>query len=236
MSNFTLPKRYEDKSGKYPQHDGKYKLSYSQYNSWKDVKYHNEYIKKYFCGLDVPGNMFTEFGSEVGEYKEWLGNKKVGLEPVNKMLSVENKKFLQSLEYPDNCIYEDLIVVDCGKFVIEGYIDRSWYLPKKLLRIYDFKTGSIAKKTAEYASPDYGQTTLYCYQKKQEGYIIDYSGVILFDRAGNNSVKSPIRLTEKIENIPTPYTDQRAEKLLDSMCMVAEEISENYNQYLKLFN
>ena len=55
MGELLLPKRYEDRSGKYPQHEGKPKLSYSQWGSWKSKQYKSEYIKKYFL---QPMNIF----------------------------------------------------------------------------------------------------------------------------------------------------------------------------------
>lgn len=237
MSKLILPKVYQDrtKEGKYEKHNGKPKLSYSQYSSWKSPLYRPGYIKRYLAGINLKSGVFADFGSEVGEYKEWLGNGKVGNEPISTLLSLENKEFLQSLVYPENSVYEDLIVVDCGDFVIEGYIDRCVYLPESWVDIEDFKTGSIEKKKSEYASPDYGQTTLYSYQKKQEGFKIRESKVTLFDRKGNNSAKSPLRLTGEIEHIPTPYSDERAEKLLKDMTKVANEISDYYQQYVKLF-
>ena len=59
MSNLILPRKYDDKSGKYPQHHGKNKLSYSQINSWKDPKYSHDYIKQYFAGIETPSGIYT---------------------------------------------------------------------------------------------------------------------------------------------------------------------------------
>lgn len=235
--NLILPKTFTDfsKDGKYKHLDGKPKLSYSQVNSWKDVKYKPDYIKKYFVGIDVPGNMFTDYGSAVGTYIESIGtNDNDCHKEYEHWLSDFDREFLNSMDYPDNCVYEDMIVVDCGRFVMEGYIDRSLYEGNKI-SIRDFKTGSIDKKTSEYSSPDYNQTTLYSYQKELEGYEIIDSEVALLDRAGNNSAKSPIRLTGKISIIPTPYSTERALNFLKSVENTAEEISEAYQKYLKFF-
>jgi hypothetical protein len=238
MSELILPKTYLDKTedGKYAHHNGKPKLSYSQYNSWTDPKYKPDYVKQYFAGIKVPGNHFTHFGTDLGTYKEWVGlGRPEGQEPKMMYLSDADKAWLDTLEYPENCIYEDLIVVDCGDFVMEGYIDRCRYLPENRVRIRDFKTGNLVKKTPEYANPNYNQTTLYCYQKEIEGYVIDDSDVMLFGRGGNNTQKSPLKLTQEFGIIPTPYSTDRALKFIDKVRVVAKEISADYVKYLDLF-
>lgn len=234
--SLILPKTYLDKTtdGKYAHHNGKPKLSYSQVGSWKNAKYRPDYIKQYFAGISVPGSHFTDFGSDLGTYKEWLGNGKVDQEPRTVYLSDADKLWLQGLEYPENCVYEDLIVVDCGEFVMEGYIDRTKY-EDRTAEIIDFKTGNIVKKKPEYEDPEYNQTTLYCYQKDLEGYEIKKSEVMLFGRAGNNTMKSPLKLTQQYEIIPTPYSRDRAEKFIESVIKLSKEISENYVKYLDLF-
>ena len=58
----------------------------------------------------------------------------------------------------------------------------------------------------------------------------------MFDSAGNNSEKSPIRLTGKIEIIPTYYNREKFEEWLKNVSKVAEEISDVYKTYLKYFN
>jgi hypothetical protein len=235
MSKLILPRTYEDKTtdGKYAHHNGKPKLSYSQYNSWKDSQYRPDYIKRYFAKIDTPGSCFTDFGTDVGTYKEWVGIGRTGEQPIMKYLSKEDLDWLDSLEYPENSIYEDLVVVDCGDFVMEGYIDRSEYIQNGV-HVRDFKTGNIIKKTPEYASPDYQQTTLYC-QKDVEGYEILGSDVMLLGRAGNNTQKNPLKLTQEFKIIPTPYSRDRALQFLDKVAVTAKEISEYYQRYLDIF-
>lgn len=238
MSKLILPRVYEDKTldGKYSHHNGKPKLSYSQINSWKDAQYKPDYIKRYFAKIDTPGSCFTDFGTDVGTYKEWVGIGRTDVQPVMKYLQPADLEWLDSLEYPENSVYEDLIVVDCGDFVIEGYIDRSrYYFEQNGVHIRDFKTGNIIKKEPEYASPDYQQTTLYCYQKDVEGFEILGSDVMLLGRAGNNSQKSPLKLTQEFKIIPTPYSRDRAMQFLDKATKVAKEISDEYTRYLDIF-
>lgn len=237
--SIVLPKKFIDRSPdqKYKHLEGKEKISYSQVTSWKDNSYRPGYIKQYMCGITLPDGIFANFGSACGTYIEGIATGNLDCHDEYKhLLSDDDRKILENLDYPDNCIYEDYIVIDLGDFVMEGYADRCHYAEDMKLATTDFKTGSIAKKKNDYASLDYKQTSVYSYQKELEGYSIYDSGVILLDRAGNNSPKSPIRLTGKIEYIPTPYDRVATEEFLDgTVRKVVQEISDYYKQYLKLF-
>lgn len=233
MSSIILPKTYvNNASGKYPQHEGKYKMSYSQYTSWKNLEYRPNYILQYFSNATLPAGIFAEFGSDAGTYIEYRANGNI-YEP--KMLGEKDIKVLDALEYPDNCIYEDEIVVDLGDFVIQGFTDRSEFFEDNSVGILDYKTGSIEKKEAFYSSEEYGQSTLYAYQKEKEGKAIAYSKVLILDRKGNGFEKHPLRLTGETKEIYTPYSIERAERLLTDIRKVTEEISSCYKTYLKIF-
>ena len=238
MSNLILPRKYDDKSGKYPEHHGKNKLSYSQINSWKDPKYSHDYIKQYFTGIEIPSGVYANYGSACGTFIEGIGTQNMECHNEYKHLLSEYDRdvLTNNIEYPNNTAYEDLIVLDCGDFVIEGFIDRSIYLNDKKLIVEDIKTGSVKNKSGFYKSDDYKQTNLYSYAKEKEGYIIEDCRVIMFDRAGNNSEKSPIRLTGKVEIIPTYYNREKFEEWLKNVSKVAKEISDVYKTYLKYFN
>ena len=144
---------------------------------------------------------------------------------------------LEGLQLPENSIYEDLIVIDLGDFVIEGFMDRGTYLEGNMVKIVDYKTGSIAKKSSFYSSKDYKQTGVYAYARDIEGYSVVDCGVIMLDRAGNNSPKSPIRLTGKVEYIETPYNKKEIENFLNKdVRKIAKEISSYYSKYLELLS
>jgi hypothetical protein len=232
-----LPRVFEGRSGKYDEHKGKPKLSYSQHTSWKDPEYKSDYIVQYFSGIKLPDGIWATFGGEVGTYIECRANKTEM--PEFSMLSDEDKRFLDGLEYPSDCIYEDEICVDLGEFVVEGYTDRSEYIKTVSVGILDYKTGNLDKKKEFYESDEYAQTTLYCYQKVKEGFKIEYSRVALLGRKGNNMTTKngfqPIRLSGEFSVIETPYSSERAETILSDLRKSAEEISELYKVYLKYF-
>jgi len=222
-----LPKIYENEGGKYPQHTGKPKLSYSAYTSFCEAAYRGDFFANYFLGIRSEGNIFTEYGSKCGKLFE--------TDTDSSDLSDFDVSVIRDIERPPNALYEVEIVVDRGSYVIQGYIDREYLDIEGNLVISDLKTGSIEKKAKDYASQDYQQTTLYAYQRELEGEHIIYSGVILLDRKGNGQEKYPLRLTGEIEWIPTPYSKKRAELFLSKFDATAKKIEEYHKIYKKYF-
>ena len=220
-----LPKVYENEGGKYPQHVGKPKLSYSAYGSFTEEAYRGEFFANYFLGIRGEGNIFTEYGSKCGEYLEKLETSD---------LSEFDISVLSQITRPENAKYEVEIVIDRGSYVIQGFIDQE-YLVEKGLVIQDLKTGAIEKKAKDYGGDDYQQTTIYSYQREKEGETIAYSGVMLVDRKGNGQEKYPLRLTGEIAYIPTPYSVERAEAFLEKFDKVAKEIEAYHKVYKKYF-
>lgn len=232
-NKIVLPRTYKnDKSGRYPQHVGKPKISYSQHTSWIEESYRPEYILQYFSKIDVGSNIFAEYGGETGEYIE---NYAKGVKNNPIMLNKESIDVLQGIHYPEKSEYEEEIVVDCGHYVIQGFIDRTEYISDKEVGILDFKTGNIDKKVEFYSSEDYGQTTLYSYQKTQEGFKIGYSKVLLLGRKGNGREGHPLRLSGDSVYIDTPYSEERAQKVLKKIDNSVNEIAEAYKTYKKFF-
>lgn len=223
-----LPKIY-DKG--FEKHIGKPKLSYSQYSSWKDPEYRKDYFKGYFLNLRTETNDYAKFGGEVGKFIELRA---AGESYKSDILSPSDIEILESLPYPKNCKYEEEIVIDRGWYVIQGFVDRAEYYGRKTVGITDFKTGNIDKKTEFYSSKDYGQTTLYAYQKHLEGFKIGYSKVTMLGRKGNNRPGHPIRLSGDVVDIDTPYSKERAIELLEDFDRVAEEIKKYYNVFKKI--
>lgn len=224
-TDLTLPKVYEDPFGNYPQHKGKYKLSYSAYNSFLEEGYRGEMFANYFLGLPRSGNIFTDYGSMCGTYFE---NK------TNTGLTDFDCSVIDKIERPESARYETEIVVDRGWYVIQGFLDRE-FVNKEGTVVEDLKTGAISSKAEFYGSDKYQQTTLYSHQRALEGHTIAASRVLLLDRKGNGQEKYPLRLTGEIKVIPTPYSKERAEKFLDKFDTVAEEIAEYWKIYLKFF-
>ena len=237
-SKVVLPKVYENdhvaSSGRFPQHDGRPKISYSQYNSWCEDAYRGSYIGKYFLGVDDPGNMFTDFGGFCGEYLE------TGVDESSYLDAIDIQ-WLNTVEKPKHAEYEREIVLDRGMYVAQGFIDQNFEEPTKqkivLMNVIDFKTGG-EKKKADYAGDGYQQTTLYARALVEEGIDVGYSGVQLLPRKGNKLDKSsahPMRIVGEPIDIPTPYSEERADKFLEKLDATTKDISDHYKCYLKFF-
>lgn len=232
-----LPKVFEDRNGKYPQHKGKPKASYSQLTSYDDPQYQGDYYLQYFMGIDLGGNDFSLFGNKTGDYISHFAEGK-SVDEFMDVLSEDDVKFIHEMvNFPENCVYEDEICADFVDFVLEGYIDRAHYEGSKV-HIRDYKTLNLDKKAEYYASPEYRQTTLYCWTKEQEGYEIGVSDVLGLGRKGttiNGDGNWRMRLSGDSKIIPTPYSKERAEEMKAWVRGVVERISEDYKTYKRLF-
>lgn len=236
MSKIILPKKFIDRSpdGKYKHLNGKNKISYSQWTSWKSIQYRPSYIKQYIVGIPLDCGIFAQAGTDFGSLVEWKGMGEINEKPICKVLNqIDTEKIVNNLNYPENSIYEDYVVLDMGDFVIEGYADRIIYDNKNII-VEDFKTGSLDSRK-KYESDEYMQTNLYSYIKETEGYIVNDCKVLLFERKGNGSAKSPMRLTGEQLHIPTPYCREKTEIWLEDVKKTVIEISDYYQKYLKLF-
>ena len=225
-----LPKVYlNDASGNYPQHVGKPKISYSQYQSWISTEYRPDYIRSYFLDGPRTTNIYAEFGSACGTYLE-------SLEVDEAWLTENDVEVLNKVPRPENAIYEGEIVIDRGHYVIQGFIDIEYIGMNGKLNIQDFKTGNADTKAKYYGGDDYQQTTLYCFAREVEGYEIDQSGVVLLGRKGNNVNGNNLRLSGVIKKIPTPYSKERAMRALAHIDVAVFEISNAFKLFEKLNN
>lgn len=227
-----LPKIYEDRNGLFPQHKGKPKASYSQVTSYRDEKYRHDYYVQYFLGFQVEGNEFSDFGGFVGTCIEKLaqGELEQGL------LSDEDVTHIKNMvDFPPNCKYEDEMCIDFGDFVLESYADRCEYVGN-VVSILDYKTGNITDKVAYYGDKSYGQTVLYGKGKEDEGFEVGYCGVHLLGRKGSSlsgTGNFKMRLSGEHAHIETPYSKARAKEVEKEIRTVVNQISTEYEIYLK---
>lgn len=234
LKAIELPKRYENELGNYPQHKGKYKVSYSQLNSFKEYK--EQYIRGYFLGIPSESGIFAFFGSLVGEYFE-KGAK-------NENLSEFDMQTIDELLKHPSSQFEAEVVIDLEPFglkdcVLQGFSDHE-YNKENLHFIEDLKTGAEKDKEKKYGDLEkYFQTRLYAYQRELEGHKIGGCRVNHLDRKGNNLIqgdKNVLRLTGRIDYIDTPYKKEDVEKWLkQTVVPVCIEIAEYYKVYNKFF-
>jgi hypothetical protein len=77
-NKLLLPRVYSDPYGNYPEHKGKFYISYSQYTSWNGINpdmkdTSKEAIRNYVFGLREDAGPYAKFGSQVGEFIETGG-------------------------------------------------------------------------------------------------------------------------------------------------------------------
>jgi hypothetical protein len=226
----VLPRVYSATLEKFEKYNSQPKLSYSQYSSWSDPLYKNQYILGYMFGIRDEGNVWSFFGGQCGEYIESGG------EIVGDMLLPVTIKTLNTVPRPENALYEYETIIPREGYVLQGFLDQCF--DNKLgTTVLDFKTGNKKSKVEYYGSDKYQQTTTYSYYlDKYENKKIHYSGVTLMHRSGNGFSQHPIRLDGEIIDIPTPYSRERAEKFLLEVDRTAKEISDMYKVFLKVNN
>jgi hypothetical protein len=232
----NLPKIYLNEGGKYPQHLGKPKISYSQINSFKD--YTLGYIQGYILGIQTDSGIFATFGSYCGDY--------ISEGIPNEYLSKSDISILDSIEEPEGALYESEVVIDRGEYVIQGFSDREWQ-KDGLLFIDDFKTGNKDSMIEKYGDlQKYFQTRLYAYQREIEGFKIGGCKVIHLGRKGNtfdkisvnNKTGLPLpflKLSGEIDYIETPYKTKDVENYLKTVDKTVKEISELKTTFDKFF-
>lgn len=217
--------------------DGKPKISYSQYSSYKDEEYQDQYYLQYFSNIGLPSGEFAEFGTSCGQYIEDVG---MGITPPRTgCLSKEDVEIiLGKITFQPNSVYEDEILIECDTFIIQGYADRIKYLDNKEVEVEDFKTLNLDTKRKFYESEEYGQTALYSYQKEKESYTVTRSFVTGLGRKGSSldgTGNFKMRLSGDVQEIETPYTKERGEKIIQDITKVVHQISDEYKIFLKYF-
>lgn len=225
------------------QKDGKPYISYSQHSSFNETndEFRYQMILNYIFGIKVPSRfeLFAVFGNHCGEYIETKGEKRGSLLSDNdcKILDKVMKDFHKDSEY------EREVWIDRGDYFILGFEDR-WEGFKNEetgelthCNVEDFKTGNISKKAAHYGSEKYGQTTLYCFAEEEKGLEIKSSFVTMLDRKGNpmsETNPTKLELTGEVKRIETPYSRERAEKVLSEMDDTAVRLASLKTTYDKL--
>jgi hypothetical protein len=235
LTAIKLPKVYLNEGGKYPQHLGKPKVSYSQLGSFKDYKM--GYIRDYILDMKSDDGIFASYGKYIGEY---LSD---GIR--HEYLDDDDVKVLDSLEKHEGATFESEIVIDRGTYVIQGFSDKEFKI-NNLLFIDDFKTGNSDDMLKKYGDlKKYYQTRLYAYQRENEGFEIGGCRVIHLGRKGNALERGKVhdktknrldlRLSGQVDEIKTPYIRQDIEDYLKEVDNIVLEIADYYRVYNTIF-
>ena len=202
-------------------------MSYSQYTSFNEIgEFHYQMVLNYLFGIKLESRFgaYAEYGTACGEHIEDKSRKD------HPMLNSKDKgilgKYIDGL--PEHCQYEREIWLERKGYFILGYEDVFIEDQGDGVEVIDAKTGSIVKKGPFYASDKYGQTNLYAYFEDtvKKNKIKDCK-VIMFDRVGNAMKEDPdeLHLSGQVKDIPTPYSRERAEKVLAKMDATAVKLA-----------
>jgi hypothetical protein len=215
--------------------DGVPYLSYSQISTWKKSK--RDYIRQYFFGETDNKDFlkpYGDFGHKVGEALE-----------NNDFSEFTKKEQILMKSIPRYDEFERKICLQMDGFIIEGYIDtntisRTSKNKKKIElvdKIADYKTGEIEKRRPEYESDDYLQIPIYAAAIQQEtGQLPSEAYVFLIERNGNAFKGEKLTLGDEFITIVKDVCQEKIDKVLKDVQVIAEEISNYYKLYLTLSN
>ena len=219
---------YKDNEELCKPHIGKYYISYSSVNAWENPQYRPEFIRSKFAGIKHPTGIYAKFGSWCGFALEWG---QFPIENPDKFSGEKNIK-LDKVR-PENAVYEKMILIDRGTYIIVGFIDMCHEYEPSTLHVRDQKTGGKGKHV-EYESESYIQVILYAHALEQQGYKIGKTDVYFIRRTGSH-VSPPLTISEEQFIIPIKYNKDRVEYALNKVDRVVGEISDLYKIYLKYF-
>jgi len=206
-------------------HLGKPYISYSSVDSWTD--YREDFIKQKLTGIKLPEGIYGALGSYAGEALE------LGKFPENNPYGFTGQENMD-LDFlrPEGAVYEKMIIIDRGEYIILGFIDR--YLEKDgKAKIRDQKTGG-SKKEAKYESEDYIQVILYAYAIELLGKEIQETDVYFIRRTGSH-VNPPLHISKEQFVIPLEYNKERVDFALKKVDKAVNEISDLFITYDKYF-
>lgn len=247
LNKIDLPRKYSYIEGEsrpeYKKYDGWNKISYSQITSFNSDEYKGDYIAGYFLGIRDEGNIFSFFGSACGDYLNRQDHR------CDEYLTEDCKKILDSVERPDNALYEFEILIDLEPFglektVLQGFSDIQYEVAPKTFNVHDYKTANISDKRGFYGSGEYQQLNVYSYGLEELGYKINKTSVFMLGRKGNTIDKTALskagnplwlRLSGEIEEVPRQYNREEAVEYMKKIAKTCIEIDNYRNIYQKYF-
>lgn len=217
---------YKDNEELCKPHLGKPYISYSSVTSWEE--YREDFIKQKFAGIEVPGNVYSDFGSYLGEAVE---NGEFGENPHGFTGQDNFKPFLD--DRPENGEYEKMILIDMGEYVILGFIDIFSLNDEGAAIVVDLKSGG-KNKEEQYMDPKYVQVILYAKAIEDSGTPVAVTGV-WFVRRENSHFKPPLHISDEQFFIELEFTEERKQYAIDKVDRVVKEISACYKTFKKVF-
>lgn len=225
-----LPKFYKGGNEKYV---GKPMVSWSQIETWNDkagfntgLKGLQEYILKYFTGVEFTDMGWGTFGTEVEGY--------VCEREYQDKFTEDEKEVLNTVKPLG--VFQQEILVDFGDFVTLGFIDDAKADFKK---IRDYKTKSESSKK-DLHDPKKHQLNIYGLWVQQEFGFIPEAEYLIIERLGGKECMSgggreALSVGKQIWQEPYELTADKLEKTKSLVRKTVEEISSFHRTYVKVF-
>lgn len=222
-NEIILPRRDEN---------GHYRISYSQYDSWKAVSSFNlkvygniEYMAAYFFGDKFPDAGWAQFGHEVEGY--------VTERDFADKFTAKEKQTMDPI-VPLGVFQHEMKLYLLPNVYLLGYIDD---MTSDMSKIRDYKTCSANSK-AKYNKPDYYQLDIYGMYVQQVTGRIPEAEVCAIERKGNVMGKVNARhllsVGESVWYIPKEFSQERFDIVKADLLKFVYSLSEHYKLYLKL--
>lgn len=235
--------------------DGNYYISYSQYNSFNDIKGFNtslpgvwEYIQQKFFDINFPDQGWGMFGHDVENYicyknanKKTIDkldkeNKNKGERLIDDSLNsfTEKEKEILNTVKPLGNFQQEIKIWLLDNVYLLGYIDDSL---EDLLHLRDYKTGS-KNSVQKYYKDEYKQLDIYAMYTLQETKKLPHTlEVCMIERKGNcYGMKNRRDLLSVGENVwyhKRETSVGRINKIKKEIIETVYQISDLYSVYLK---
>lgn len=211
--------------------DGKYYTSYSQINDWNaakgfstGLKGKQEFILKYFCGIDFPDTAgFAQFGNEVEDYILNRSN-------ADKFTD-EEKETLEKIQKLD--VHQHEIMIPFDGFYVKGFIDDS---TSDFAHIRDYKTASL-NSSKKYYEGEYKQLDFYALGiRALTGVLPSKLEVCIIERNGNGfrGGRDVMSVGKEIWYIDRKTDENRLKELEEYIIKTVHEISDYYKVFKQL--
>lgn len=163
--------------------DGNSYLSYSQISLFKRDQ--GEYYHNYVMGKPFEGNIYTDFGSKVGEsleHNDFTKFSPIEQNVLKQCVRLDEFEREVRLDYPEHGFY------------VLGFIDTNSF---DLSRIIDYKTGGKGKE-AKYVSGHYHQLAIYALALMQETGVRPTAAQVNFiRREGKPHLGEPLTIADE---------------------------------------
>lgn len=223
INSIVLPRRDEN---------GHYRISYSQFDSWKAVSSFNlkvygniEYMAAYFFGDKFPDAGWAQFGTEVEGY--------ITEREFSDKFAPAEKQTMDPI-IPLGVFQHEVKLYLLPNVYILGYIDD---MAPDMSKIRDYKTCSTNSK-AKYYKESYYQLDIYGMYVQQLTGKIPEGEVCAVERKGNvmglENARHLLSVGKSVWYIPRVFTQERFDTVKADLIKFIYDLSDHYKLYLKL--